>query len=228
MKLLALETATDRCSVAVSAAGVVAARVDDRPRVHARRVLGMVEDCLAEAGLTVGDLDAIAFGRGPGSFTGVRIAAGVVQGLALGAERPVVPVSTLAAHAVAARRRHGAERVAVCVDARMQECFWGRYRFDAGGQVRAVAADALAAPGDLALPEGEDWFGVGTGWRSWPELAARLAPSAGFDADLLPEAADLLGLAAEAVAAGRAVSAESALPVYLRDEVAWQGLPTGG
>jgi tRNA threonylcarbamoyladenosine biosynthesis protein TsaB len=228
LNLLALETATDRCSVAVSAAGVVAARVDDRPRVHAGRVLGMVDECLTEVGLTVAGLDAIAFGRGPGSFTGVRIAAGVVQGLALGADRAVVPVSTLAAHAVAARRRHQAARVAVCVDARMRECYWGLYRVGTGEQVRTVAADALAVPADLALPEGADWFGVGTGWRSWPELAARLAPAAGLDADLLPEAVDLLGLAAEAVTAGTVVRAESALPVYLRDEVAWQGLPPGG
>jgi tRNA threonylcarbamoyladenosine biosynthesis protein TsaB len=228
LNLLALETATDRCSVAVSAGGVVAARVDDRPRVHAGRVLGMVDECLAQAGLTLRALDAIAFGRGPGSFTGVRIGAGVVQGLALGVDCPVVPVSTLAAHAVAARRRHDAGRVAVCVDARMDECYWGLYVVGAGGRVRTVAADALAAPSELALPEDEDWFAVGTGWRRWPELAARLAPAAGVDAELLPEAVDLLDLAAEAVVAGRSVSAESALPVYLRDEVAWQGLPAGG
>ena len=144
MNLLALETATDRCSVALSVDAGVCARVDERPRVHARRVLGMVEACLAEGGIGAHEVDAYAFGRGPGSFTGVRIGAGVVQGLALGTGRPVVPVSTLAGHAVAARRLHGAVQTAVCVDARLGECYWGLYRVQEDGLAEALAPDALA------------------------------------------------------------------------------------
>lgn len=226
MKLLALETATDRCSVAVCDGAAVVSRTDDRPRVHARRVLAMVDEALAETGVDLGALDAIAFGRGPGSFTGVRIAAGVVQGLALGAGLPVVPVSTLAAHAAAARRLHGAEHVAVCVDARMDECYWGLYRTASDGTVEGVVGDRLARPGALTLPAGEEWFGVGSGWATWPELAGRLAAVGAVDAGLLPEAVDLLAPASAAFGAGRCVGADGALPVYLRDEVAWQGVPS--
>jgi tRNA threonylcarbamoyladenosine biosynthesis protein TsaB len=223
MNLLALETATDRCSVALSVDAGVCARVDERPRVHARRVLGMVEACLAEGGIGAHEVDAYAFGRGPGSFTGVRIGAGVVQGLALGTGRPVVPVSTLAAHAVAARRLHGAVQTAVCVDARLGECYWGLYRVQEDGLAEALAPDALVRPEALEFPSGAGWFGAGTGWARWPELAAGLGAAAGFDSALLPEAADLLGLARRAFLAGEAVSPAEALPVYLREEVAWQG-----
>jgi tRNA threonylcarbamoyladenosine biosynthesis protein TsaB len=227
MNLLALETATDRCSVALALGARVCARVDDRPRVHARRVLGMVAECLAEGGIAAREVDAYAFGRGPGSFTGVRIAAGVVQGLAFGTGRPVVPVSTLAAHAVAARRLHGAGRVAVCVDARMGECYWGLFRVTGDGHVEVLVPDTLARPEALAFPPETGWFGVGTGWARWPALGSGLNSPAGFDAGLLPEAADLLGLARRAFLAGDVVSAAEARPVYLREEVAWQGGSTG-
>lgn len=223
MNLLALETATDRCSVALRTGERVCARVDERPRVHARRVLGMVEECLAEGRIGAHEVDAYAFGRGPGSFTGVRIAAGVIQGLAFGTGRPVVPVSTLAGHAVAASRLHGARKTAVCVDARMGECYWGLYRMTADGLADPLAPDALARPEALDLPSEAGWFGAGTGWASWPELAASLGPDASIDAALLPEAIDLLGLARRAYLAGEAVSPAEALPVYLREEVAWQG-----
>lgn len=182
----------------------------------------MVDETLAEAGLAVDDVDAFAFGRGPGSFTGVRIAAGVVQGLAFGADRPVVPVSTLAAHAAAANRIHGVERVAVCVDARLDECYWGLYRVAPAAPPSVLEADTLVRPEALALPGDAGWFGVGSGWARWPELAARLERPAGIDPALLPEASDLLGQAARELAAGRSVAAEAALPVYLREEVAWQ------
>ena len=227
MNILALETATDRCSVALGSGERVCARVDEHPRVHAQRVLGMVEACLAEGGIGADEVDAYAFGRGPGSFTGVRIGAGVVQGLAFGTGRPVVPVSTLAGHAVAARRLHGAGQTAVCVDARMGECYWGLYRTTEDGLADALAPDALARPEALEFPSGAGWFGAGTGWARWPELAAGLAAPAGFDAALLPEAIDLLGLARRAFLAGDIVSPAEALPVYLRDEVAWQGGSAG-
>ena len=201
--------------------------MDDRPRVHARRVLGMVDECLIEAGLRVADVDAFAFGRGPGSFTGIRIAAGVVQGLSLGTGRPVAPVSTLAGHAVAARRIHGAEHVAGCVDARMGECYWGLYRTSAGGAAEPVQNDRLGGPDALALPSGPDWFGVGTGWARWPDLSRRLPAPVGVDPALLPEAADLLPLARRVIEGGDAVPAARALPVYLRDEVAWQKSGSG-
>jgi tRNA threonylcarbamoyladenosine biosynthesis protein TsaB len=208
--------------VALAAGERVHARTDDRPRVHARRVLGMVDECLTEAGLRAADVDAFAFGRGPGSFTGIRIAAGVVQGLALGTGQPVAPVSTLAGHAVAAWRLHGVERVAVCVDARMGECYWGLYRVSAGGVAEPVREDGLADPDALVLPDETGWFGVGTGWARWPGLTRRQPAPMGVDPALLPEAADLLPMARRVIEGGAAVPAASALPVYLRDQVAWQ------
>jgi tRNA threonylcarbamoyladenosine biosynthesis protein TsaB len=225
MKMLALETATDRCSVALLAGGEPVAIMDDEPRVHARRILAMIEEALAIGGVTIGQLDAIAYGRGPGSFTGLRIAAGVVQGLSLGAGLPVVPVSTLAAHAVAAARVHGKTELAVCVDARMDECYWGAYRIDDMGLANAVTDDCLISPSARRLPEPGRWFGVGTGWATWPTLAGAAGSLTACDPALLPEARDLLGMAARAFDQGQTVDAAEALPVYLRDSVAWQTSP---
>ena len=225
MKLLALETATDRCSVAVLSGGRTIALTDDRPRVHAKRILAMIAEALDEGAVALEDLDAIAFGRGPGSFTGLRIAAGVVQGLALGARLPVVPVSTLAAHAVAAERIHGAKRSVVCVDARMEECYWAAYRTGAAGLPVAVTDDCLIRPELRALPDGAEWYGAGSGWATWPALPEGAGSLAGSDPGLLPEARDLLGMAIAELDQGRAVGAADALPVYLRDSVAWQTAP---
>lgn len=226
MKLLAIETATDRCSVALLSGDTLTERETDRPRAHAERVLGMARDCLAASGLRLGDLDALVFGRGPGSFTGVRIATGVVQGLALGAGLPVVPVSSLAGHAAAAWRRLGAARVAVAVDARMGECYWGCYEMTGDGESRLVGEERIAPPAEIAAPPGDGWVGVGSGWAAYPELAASLPALQVADPDLLPSARDLLATAAAAFGRGEAVPAEQALPVYLRDRVAWRVGPS--
>lgn len=219
MNLLALDTATECCSVALlTAAGVLE---DHRlaPRQHAALILPMIEGLLAEAGLTRHALDVIAFGRGPGAFTGLRIAAGVAQGLALGLGRPVVPVSTLAALAQAS----AAQRVLAALDARLGEVYFGYYTRGGDDLVVADAADGLAPPDAIALPTDPAWrgVGIGPGWGAYGEvLGARLGHHIDtVDADVQPRAGGLARLAAAAHARGEAVSAELALPVYLRDRV---------
>jgi tRNA threonylcarbamoyladenosine biosynthesis protein TsaB len=228
MNILALDTAGETCSVALAAGERVIERLEDAPRRHAAALLPMAEACLAEAGLALGDLDAIAFGRGPGSFTGLRIAAGVAQGIAFGTGLPVAPVSNLAAGAVAACRLRGWRRTLVAFDARMDEAYVAAYVLDEWGEAVLVGEEALLAPAALAvpaalgLPAGLDWYGAGSAFGAWPGLAGRLG-LIDVDPSVSPRARDLLALARRALARGEAVPAEAALPVYLREQVAWQG-----
>ncbi len=222
MKLLAIETATESCSAALLMDGAVSLRYQVRPRMHAELILPMMEALLSEAGLVPGQLDALAFGRGPGSFTGVRIAAGVAQGVAFAADLPVVPVSTLAALAQRGFRERGVRRLLTAFDARMKEVYWGGFLIDADGLAQPLLAEQVAAPESLALPGDSGWFGVGSGWQTYGErLSALLGPALqGVDAELLCSAADVAVLGAAGLRAGQAVAAEQALPVYLRDKVA--------
>lgn len=219
MKLLALETATDCCSVALLVGDEVIEDHRLAPRQHASLILPMIDGVLAAAGVARQALDAIAFGRGPGAFTGLRIAAGVAQGLALGLDRPVVPVSTLAALAQAS----GAARVLAAFDARLGEVYYGYYTRGADGLVDADMDDALAPPEHVALPADPGWrgTGVGAGWAAHGEaLRARLgAHIKAVDARAEPRAGALVRLAARAFERGQAVPPELALPVYLRDRV---------
>jgi len=216
--LLALDTATEACSVALLHEGRVYSRYEVIPRLHAQRVLPMVQEVLAEAGIALAAVEAIAFGRGPGAFTGVRIAVGVVQGLAFALGRPVLPISNLAVMAQRAHREQGVSQVATAIDARMDELYWGCYRLE-DGEMRLAGVEAVLPPEQVALPRGAEgeWFGAGTGWA----FAARIPVAvAGMDAGLLPHAEDLLTLASFAWARGEGVDAEQAQPVYLRDNVA--------
>lgn len=216
--LLALDTATEACSVALLHEGRVTSHYEVIPRLHAQRLLPMIKALLEEAGIALSAVDALAFGRGPGAFTGVRIAVGVVQGLAFALDRPVLPVSTLATIAQRAHREHGAQQVAAAIDARMDEVYWGCYRLQAG-EMRLAGVEQVMAPEQVALPRGDngDWFGVGTGWNYASRLAVRASD---IDAGLLPHAEDLLHLATFAWQRGEALPADQAQPVYLRDNVA--------
>ena len=216
--LLALDTATEACSVALLHDGKVLSHYEVIPRLHAQRLLPMIKTLLAEAGISLSALDAIAFGRGPGAFTGVRIAIGVVQGLAFGLERPVLPVSNLAVLAQRAFREHNARQVAAAIDARMDEVYWGCYH-EVAGEMRLLGAEAVLPPerAVLSVDAGGEWFGSGTGWGYAERIA--LKPAA-MDASLLPHAQDLLTLATFAWQRGEAIVADQAQPVYLRDQVA--------
>jgi tRNA threonylcarbamoyladenosine biosynthesis protein TsaB len=219
--LLALDTATEACSVALLHDGRVLSHYEVIPRMHAQRLLPMIKDLLAEAGIALSALDGIAFGRGPGAFTGVRIAIGVVQGLAFALERPVLPVSTLAVLAQRALREQGATQVVAAIDARMDEVYWGCYR-ERQGEMRLQGLEAVLPPERVSLPTeadaSADWIAAGTGWGSY---AARMPVKPLAEPQvLLPHAQDLLALAGFAWARGEALPADMAQPVYLRDQVA--------
>ena len=220
MKLLALDTAGPRCSVALLLEGKLAELDMPGDRIQAESVLPLVERLLADAGIALAGLDAIAFGRGPGAFTGLRVATSVAQGLAYGAGLPVLPISDLAALAAAAMRLHQAERVMACLDARMHEVYWAAYERSPEGLV-PLTEESLSPPADVRAPSPGPWFGAGPGWGAYGDvLKAQISPLAGLDAALLPGAGDIARLAEIAFREGKSVAPEHALPVYLRDKVA--------
>jgi tRNA threonylcarbamoyladenosine biosynthesis protein TsaB len=220
-RLLALDTATEACSAALLDGKVLRERFELAPREHARLLLPMVESLLNEANLALADLDAIAFGRGPGSFTGVRIAAGMAQGLAFAAGLPVAPVSSLAALAQGAADA-GHSRVLAAIDARMGEVYWGAFVAGEDGLVAMDGIEEVCSPETVPLPEGADWFGAGTGWATYTEvLQGRLGPAVtASDGNRFPQAGAVARLAAADVADGNVLAPEQALPVYLRNQVA--------
>ncbi len=215
--LLAIETSTEACSVALYVHGEVISRHELAPRRHTQLVLPWADELMARAGLRKSQLDAIAVGRGPGAFTGVRLAIALVQGLALALDRPVLPVSTLA---VLARQAQGS-RVLAAIDARMGEVYLGEFTRDAHGRMLAVGPEIIIAPA-LAPRPAHPLHGVGTGFSAEsgalvPALGESLL---GFDAAALPHASDLAWLAADAFARGEAVPPDQLEPAYLRDKVA--------
>jgi tRNA threonylcarbamoyladenosine biosynthesis protein TsaB len=221
VRILALDTATELCSAALLLNGQLLHREQRLERGHAAAILPMVDALLREAGVGLRSLDAIGFGRGPGAFTGVRLAVSVTQGLAFGAGLPVVPVSDL--RALAQRcldESRAAGRVLVCADARMQEVYWACFERSSDGCAHAWGDERVGPPADVRLPA--RWTGkvagVGSGFAAYPELRAGL-PLDAVRVDLLPRAAEIARLAAPEVAARRFIPAEQALPVYLRDDV---------
>ena len=220
MRLLALDTSTEACSVALLLDGELRLRFQLTERSHAELVLPMVQALLEEAGLALGDLDGLAFGRGPGAFTGLRIASGVVQGLALGADLCVVPVSSLAAVAEQVPAAVG-ESVLVCNDARMGEVYWGVYRREADGSMTELAAEAVSVPDRVGVDAPAARHAAGNALPRYPDLTARLVAAVlQLHDGLYPRADAVARLGALGLAAGRSVPAEGALPVYVRDDVA--------
>ena len=216
MKLLAFETATEACSVAVWIDGELRERFEIAPRRHAELALPWAEALLAEAGIVRSQLDAIAVGRGPGAFTGVRLAIAIAQGIALALDKPVVPVSTLAALAMQSR----GERILAAIDARMGEVYSAAFARDGEGIV-ALSGETVGAPGEVTLPGDEPgWHGVGTGFAAGEGSLQQRLQLAAVDASALPHAADVARLAAIAFARGEAVAPERLEPAYLRDNVA--------
>jgi len=217
MKLLALDTSTEACTVALWLDGEVLEQLEPGGQ-HSERILPMVDALLAEAGLTLTQLDALAFGRGPGSFTGLRIGAGVAQGLAFAADLPVVPVSSLAALA----QGQAAGRVLAAFDARMQQVYWGVCIRNAQGVMEVQGAEGVFAPLAIPVPEGTDWHGAGPGWDAYSTaLQSHLGPClADWQRHCLPRARHVAELGVAGYRAGQSIAAETALPIYVRDNVA--------
>ena len=233
VNILAIETATDACSCALELSGTIVARHAVEPRRHTELLLPMIDAVLAEAGADLGALDAIAFGRGPGSFTGLRIACSVAQGLGFGADRPLVAVSTLQVVASGMYRAQGTPRVLVAFDARMGEVYWGGFEWN-GVTMAQAFEESVAPPDAVHVPHAGTWTGAragawagaGSGWAAHGSIlkervANRLGrPPERVDASRQPEAGDMLVPAKLAFESGRAVSPEDAAPVYLRSRVA--------
>ena len=220
MKIIAFDTATEWCTAALWRDGACASREVRAGQKHSELLVPMIMELLAEAGLSLRDLDGLAYGMGPGSFTGLRIACGVAQGLALGAGLPVLGVSTLEALAEETHARHGADRVAACLDARMNEIYAGLYQRE-GDAWRALAGPLVCPPAAVPIPAADGFVGAGSGFAAYPALGERLSGRlAAVDADLAPHARAIARLAAPRFARGEGLPAEAAEPVYVRDKVA--------
>jgi tRNA threonylcarbamoyladenosine biosynthesis protein TsaB len=220
MNLLAIETSTEACSAAVLTDAGLVARSEIAPRLHAQRVLPMCGEALAEAGIARSALDAIAVGRGPGAFTGVRLAIAAAQGIALALDIPVVPVSSLAALALAAPD-NGAPILAV-IDARMGELYAGTFVHAADGLVKPLGPERVYGADQLELEPGHEWNVIGSGWLAHADAIRARLPRAPVWAEgaQYPQAAAVARLAVGPARCGEGVAAEHALPVYLRDKVA--------
>lgn len=230
MKILAIETATDACSAALLIDNDCMVEFETTPRQHTKLILPMIDKLLAEANITLNDMDAIAFGRGPGAFTGLRIAAGVTQGLALAADLPVIPVSTLAALAQQAYEKQQQQQIMVALDARINEVYWGCYiaqdgRVSLHTEEQVVLPQAITFDSTFMELTSNDWTAIGSGWSVYSDILQDKVTTAGMtlqhiDTESMPSAAFIARLAVDEYKAGRYVAAEEAQPVYLRDKVA--------
>lgn len=221
MKLIAIETSTEACSVALLVDGSLRERHEIAPRRHGELVLPWIDALLAEAGLAKSALDAVAVGRGPGAFTGVRLGIAVAQGIGFALDRPLVPVSTLATLAFGANAAPGTP-VLAAIDARMGEVYLAGYRIDADGIPLETLAERLCAPDAAEVPATEHWHAIGTGFAAVDgALLRRFGERVqACDSTALPRAGDVARLAAHACARGEAIAADRIEPAYLRDKVA--------
>lgn len=225
--LLALDASSSACSAALlrqqGSQRECLARFEMTPRAHTRRLMPMVDDILAEANISTQQLDAVAFGRGPGSFTGLRIAAGAAQGLAFGLDRPLLGISTLEALALQAHRRYHFRHVVTALDARMGEIYAATWHC-LNDTLSLQSDEVVVAPDNFHLPAEEtDWVGVGSGFTLWDDFALSLqANMSQHLPDLEPRAEEMAWLAARDLEAGLGQAAHEAQPVYLRNDVAWK------
>jgi len=228
-KILALDTSTENCSAALYIDGEITVRELESPREHTKRILPMVDSLLKEAGLKLTELDGLAFGRGPGSFTGVRIGTGIAQGLAFGAELPMLPISSLAAMAQGAHRVNKAKHILPAIDARMGEVYFAHYALNEDGIMTLVDDEIVTKPEQLLTTFNAelDFLTIGTGWQTYQSDLATLSVSSLTSCEqiMFPSAQDIAVLAAYEFEQGKAVAVEDAAPVYVRDTVTWKKLP---
>lgn len=223
--ILVLDTATEACSVALFHQGKTTFLDELSPRTHTQRILPMVDELLSQAGISLKEVDVLGFGRGPGSFTGVRVGVGIAQGLAMGAELPVVPVSNLLAMAEAAYQQQGATEVVALIDARMNEVYFAQFSRSEKGWQTLVAEQVCSPEKAIAqIQAARQPTVVGTGWAAYLQFSAANLPLVVSDITL-PSARFMLPLVQQAAAQGKTQSAMEIEPVYLRNEVTWQKLP---
>jgi len=217
VKLLAIDTSTEACSAALHIEGVTRSRYEFAPKRHAELILPMVDQLLAEAEIELSALDAIAFGRGPGAFTGVRIATGIAQGLAFSANLPLIPVSTLATLAQSVNGRSG--DIAAIMDARMGEVYYGLYQ--SNDVVELIGTECVISPDKIIAGNLTRCFGVGSGWANYADVLQNIFKGhlEGYSADCYPHARDMIPLALRAFRNGELKAPEDAAPVYLRNNV---------
>jgi tRNA threonylcarbamoyladenosine biosynthesis protein TsaB len=222
MNLLAFETSSRLGSVALETAAGLTVRELGAPREQTERLLSITDELLTAAGIELTSLDGIAFGRGPGSFTGLRVSVAVAQGLSVASGVPLLPVSSLLCLAERAWHEAPFERALVCVDAHMGEVYWA-YAAHRGGAVEIVGDERLGAPADVAAPGPGPWCAVGNGFAAHSDSLAPLMRAAEkVLPELVPAAAALLPRAKRDLAAGVATPPAAALPVYLRENTAWR------
>lgn len=228
VKLLAFETSSREGSVALQVDGAVQQESIATPREQTGQLLPLTARLLGGAGLSLRDLDAIAFGRGPGSFTGLRIAAAAAQGLAMATGLPLLPVSSLAATAQGLWRTHGSSTTLVCVDARMGEVYWAAFEIH-DDLARVVGTEQLTVPAAASSAGLASWSAAGNGFDVYRDaLAGLTAQAQGVYATAWPQATDLFPLALADLAAGRGRMPEDANPAYLRSESAWKPAKDAG
>lgn len=221
MKLLAIETATEACSAALLVNGEITEQFTLTANDHSKLILPMIDTLLASVSLQPADLDSLAFGCGPGSFTGVRIATGIVQGIAFALDLPVVPVSNLAAVAQDFFDHNPEDICFVAMDARMGKIYWAVYKRNTDGYAELIGKEAVTDASEIVFPD-VSGIGIGTGWKAHHrELLARLSPRLiRYESDNLPRAKAVAYLGEKGLKLGLAVPVEQAMPVYLRDKVA--------
>ncbi len=221
MNILALDTCTESCSAALLYNGEVFEQLEMTQRGHSDLILGMMESLLQQAETTIATVEVITFGRGPGSFTGVRVGVGVAQGIAFARDIPVIPISTLLAVAQGAADQLNVDHIAVAMDARMGEIYCASYQRK-NGIVELIGSERVCPPEQFKPTSEQQWVGVGTGWREYDSILRDnfVENLADVSVEHYPNASVMIKLAKIEVEAGRMLSAEQALPVYLRDNVA--------
>lgn len=223
--IFALDTATEACSVALLYNGCVSVLNEISPRTHTQSILPMVDELLSNANISLNEVDFLAFGRGPGSFTGVRVAASVAQGLAMGANLPVIAVSNLKTMAEEAYQKLGAKRVIALIDARMNEVYFAQFERD-GNEWNEIVTEQVCSP-EKAIRQFQierDVFVVGTGWEAYSQFSEQKLPFLVSDIHL-PNAEYMLALALIDIQKGNTITSFEIEPVYLRNEVTWEKLP---
>lgn len=221
MNILALDTCTESCSAALLYQGQLFERVEITQRGHSDLILGMMDELFEQAGTDISAVEALAFGRGPGSFTGVRVGVGVAQGIAFARDIPVIPISSLAAVAQGVVEQAGSDYIAVAMDARMGEIYCASYQIE-NGLVQGIDEERVCPPEQFKPVQTQRWVGVGTGWGEYEAILKENFANNMLDIQVekYPQAGSIIKLAQQEILAGRLLPADQALPVYLRNNVA--------